>query len=85
MAFSPQLCPFPSPGDVGSFVVKLVEGLRGQMWASDWAEELRQADQQKEQTFRWGLGRVSLVGHGFLAGQAAGSADLPCSITGRRH
>lgn len=28
--------PFPSPGDVGSFVVKLVEGLRGQMWASDW-------------------------------------------------
>nr|XP_005904210.2 PREDICTED: acetolactate synthase-like protein [Bos mutus] len=39
-------------GDVGSFVVKLVEGLRGQMWASDWAEELRQADQQKEQAFR---------------------------------
>lgn len=33
-------------------MVKLVEGLRGQMWASDWAEELRQADQQKEQTFR---------------------------------
>ncbi|KAB0386134.1 2-hydroxyacyl-CoA lyase 2 [Muntiacus reevesi] len=39
-------------GDVGSFVVKLMEGLRGQMWASDWAEELRQADRQKEQTFR---------------------------------
>ena len=49
-------------------MVKLVEGLQGQMWASDWAEELRQADQQKEQTFRWGLGRVDLVGHGFLAG-----------------
>ena len=68
MAFSPQLCLLPSPGDVGSFVVKLVEGLQGQMWASDWAEELRQADQQKEQTFRWGLGRVDLVGHGFLVG-----------------
>lgn len=26
-------------------------------------------DQQKEQTFRWGLGRVGLVGYGFLAGQ----------------
>ncbi|XP_020757693.1 2-hydroxyacyl-CoA lyase 2 isoform X1 [Odocoileus virginianus] len=39
-------------GDVGSFVVKLMEGLRGQTWASDWAEELRQADRQKEQTFR---------------------------------
>lgn len=39
-------------GDVGSFVVKLVEGLQGQTWASDWAEELRQADRQKEQTFK---------------------------------
>ncbi|XP_048954297.1 2-hydroxyacyl-CoA lyase 2 isoform X3 [Canis lupus dingo] len=39
-------------GDVGSFVVKLVEGLKGQTWASDWAEELREADRQKEQAFR---------------------------------
>lgn len=66
-------------------MVKLMEGLRGQTWASDWAEELRQADRQKEQTFRWGLGRVDLVGHGFLVGQAAGSADLLCPVTGRRH
>ena len=33
-------------------MVKLVEGLQGRMWASDWAEELRQTDQQKEQNFR---------------------------------
>ncbi|XP_033709662.1 2-hydroxyacyl-CoA lyase 2 isoform X4 [Tursiops truncatus] len=39
-------------GDVGSFMVKLAQGLQGQTWASDWAEELRQADRQKEQTFR---------------------------------
>lgn len=39
-------------GDVGSFMVKLKEGLQGQTWASDWAEELRQADQKKEQSFR---------------------------------
>ncbi|XP_040593379.1 2-hydroxyacyl-CoA lyase 2 isoform X4 [Mesocricetus auratus] len=39
-------------GDVGCFMLKLVEGLQGQMWASDWAEELRKADQQKEQTYR---------------------------------
>ncbi|CAH6779380.1 Ilvbl [Phodopus roborovskii] len=39
-------------GDVGSFILKLVEGLQGQMWASDWGEELRKADQQKEQTYR---------------------------------
>ncbi|XP_012916101.1 2-hydroxyacyl-CoA lyase 2 isoform X1 [Mustela putorius furo] len=39
-------------GDVASFVLKLVEGLKGQTWASDWTEELRQADRQKEQTFR---------------------------------
>lgn len=39
-------------GDVGSFMLKLVQGLQGQTWASDWAEELRQADRQKEQTFR---------------------------------
>ena len=32
--------------------MKLVEGLQGRMWASDWAEELRQTDQQKEQNFR---------------------------------
>nr|KAF6401235.1 ilvB acetolactate synthase like [Rousettus aegyptiacus] len=38
-------------GDVGSFMVKLKEGLQGQTWASDWAEELRQADQKKEQSF----------------------------------
>lgn len=51
-ATSLQLSLLPSPGDVGSFVVKLVEGLQGQTWASDWAEELRQADRQKEQTFK---------------------------------
>ncbi|KAJ8798160.1 hypothetical protein J1605_016793 [Eschrichtius robustus] len=51
-AISLQLYPLPSPGDVGSFVVKLAQGLQGQTWASDWAEELRQADRQKEQTFR---------------------------------
>lgn len=39
-------------GDVGSFMVKLVEGLQGQTWSSDWVEELRKADQQKEQTYR---------------------------------
>lgn len=39
-------------GDVGSFMLKLVEGLQGQVWASDWVEELRKADQQKEQTYR---------------------------------
>lgn len=39
-------------GDVGSFMLKLVEGLQGQVWASDWVEELRNADQQKEQTYR---------------------------------
>ncbi|XP_037674145.1 2-hydroxyacyl-CoA lyase 2 isoform X3 [Choloepus didactylus] len=39
-------------GDVGSFMLKLVEGLRGQTWAPDWAEELREADRQKEQNFR---------------------------------
>lgn len=54
-ATSLQLCPLPSSGDVGSFVVKLMEGLQGQTWASDWAEELQQADRQKEQSFRWGL------------------------------
>lgn len=42
----------PFLGDVGSFIIKLVEGLQGQMWSSDWAEELRKADQQKEQTYR---------------------------------
>lgn len=50
-----QLCPLLSPGDVGSFMLKLVEGLQGQTWASDWAEELQQAVQQKEQSIRWGL------------------------------
>ena len=39
-------------GDVGSFMLKLVEGLQGQVWASDWVEELRKAAQQKEQTYR---------------------------------
>lgn len=54
-SISLQLCPLLSPGDVGSFMLKLVEGLQGQTWASDWAEELQQADRQKEQSFRWGL------------------------------
>uniref|UniRef100_A0A8C9UP87 2-hydroxyacyl-CoA lyase 2 n=1 Tax=Spermophilus dauricus TaxID=99837 RepID=A0A8C9UP87_SPEDA len=39
-------------GDVASFMLKLVEGLQGQMWAPEWAEELWEADRQKEQTFR---------------------------------
>ncbi|XP_010638301.1 acetolactate synthase-like protein [Fukomys damarensis] len=39
-------------GDVGSFMLKLVEGLQGQTWATDWLEELREADRQKEQTYR---------------------------------
>lgn len=39
-------------GDVGSFVLKLVGGLEGQKWPSDWVEELREADRQKEKTFR---------------------------------
>lgn len=39
-------------GDVGSFVLKLAEGLRGQTWAADWVEELQEADRQKEQTYR---------------------------------
>ncbi|XP_075857611.1 2-hydroxyacyl-CoA lyase 2 [Microcebus murinus] len=39
-------------GDVGSFVLKLAEGLQGHTWAPDWVEELREADRQKEQTFR---------------------------------
>lgn len=42
----------PFVGDVGSFMIKLVEGLQGQTWSSDWVEELRKADQQKEQTYR---------------------------------
>lgn len=63
-ATSLQLFSLPSLGDVGSFVVTLAEGLKGQMWASDWAEELRQADRQKEQTFRWGPGAVDTVGGG---------------------
>lgn len=54
-ATSLHLCPLSSLGDVGSFMVKLEEGLQGQTWASDWAEELRQADQKKEQSFWWGL------------------------------
>nr|XP_020011700.1 acetolactate synthase-like protein [Castor canadensis]XP_020011701.1 acetolactate synthase-like protein [Castor canadensis] len=39
-------------GDVGFFMLKLVEGLQGHTWAPDWAEELREADRQKEQTYR---------------------------------
>ncbi|XP_012883731.1 PREDICTED: acetolactate synthase-like protein [Dipodomys ordii] len=39
-------------GDIGSFMLKLVEGLQGQTWAPDWLEELREADRHKEQTFR---------------------------------
>ncbi|XP_027632553.1 uncharacterized protein LOC114010119, partial [Tupaia chinensis] len=48
----PATVPSSSLGDVASFVLKLVEGLRGQTWAPDWVEELREADRQKEQTFR---------------------------------
>lgn len=81
-ATSLQLCPLPSPGDVGSFVLKLVEGLQGQTWASDWAEELRQADQQKEKSFRWG--QVDMEGGRFPARSAPGPADLHWSIAGRR-
>lgn len=82
-ASSAQLCPLPSPGDVGSFVLKLVEGLQGQTWAPDWVEELREADRQKEQTFRWGLGGVD-VGRGFPADTAASAGDLRCPVAGRR-
>ncbi|XP_023594545.1 2-hydroxyacyl-CoA lyase 2 [Trichechus manatus latirostris] len=39
-------------GDVASFMLKLGEGLRGHTWGPDWVEELREADRQKEQTFR---------------------------------
>ncbi|XP_006876876.1 PREDICTED: acetolactate synthase-like protein [Chrysochloris asiatica] len=39
-------------GDVAPFMLKLAEGLRGHTWAPDWVEELREADRQKEQTFR---------------------------------
>ncbi|XP_036623276.1 2-hydroxyacyl-CoA lyase 2 [Trichosurus vulpecula] len=39
-------------GDVGSFLLRLVEGLRGQTWNQDWIEQLREADQKKEQTNR---------------------------------
>lgn len=56
----------PSPGDVGSFVLKLAEGLRGQTWAADWVEELQEADQQKEQTYRWVCGERT--GKGFSSG-----------------
>lgn len=64
-------------------MVKLVEGLKGQTWASDWLEELRQADWQKEQAFRWGLGGGDM-GRGFSAGSAACPADVQCSVSGRR-
>lgn len=43
-------------------MLKLVEGLQGQTWAPEWAEELREADRQKEQTFRWGLDGVDMGG-----------------------
>ncbi|ELK02926.1 acetolactate synthase-like protein [Pteropus alecto] len=49
-------------GDVGSFMVKLEEGLRGQTWPSDWAEELRQADQKKEQSF-WEKAMMPVAQH----------------------
>ncbi|XP_032169748.1 acetolactate synthase-like protein isoform X1 [Mustela erminea] len=49
-------------GDVASFVLKLVAGLKGQTWASDWTEELRQADRQKEQTF-WEKGLMPAAQH----------------------
>ncbi|KAM5238206.1 2-hydroxyacyl-CoA lyase 2 [Ctenodactylus gundi] len=39
-------------GDVGSFMLQLVEGLQGQVWATDWVEELRESDRRKEQSFR---------------------------------
>lgn len=39
-------------GDVGLFLLELVSRLRGLAWAPDWAEELREADRQKEQAFR---------------------------------
>lgn len=48
----PTAALLPFVGDVGSFMTKLVEGLQGQTWSSDWVEELRKADQQKEQTYR---------------------------------
>lgn len=38
-------------GDVGFFVLKLVEGFQGQIWVLDWVEELWEVDWQKEQIF----------------------------------
>ena len=81
-ATSLQLFSLPSLGDVGSFVVTLAEGLKGQTWASDWAEELRQADRQKEQTFRWGPGAVDTGwgwGEGVGSRQALLLALLMCT------
>ncbi|XP_038596395.1 LOW QUALITY PROTEIN: 2-hydroxyacyl-CoA lyase 2 [Tachyglossus aculeatus] len=39
-------------GDVASFLLRLVQGLQGQTWASDWVEGLREADGRKEQVNR---------------------------------
>ncbi|XP_074060383.1 2-hydroxyacyl-CoA lyase 2 [Macrotis lagotis] len=39
-------------GDVGSFLLKLVEGLRGQTWSQEWIEQLQETDRKKEQANR---------------------------------
>ncbi|XP_074162838.1 2-hydroxyacyl-CoA lyase 2 [Sminthopsis crassicaudata] len=39
-------------GDVGSFLLRLVEGLQGQTWNQDWIEQLQEADRKKEQANR---------------------------------
>lgn len=74
---------FLCPGDVGSFVLKLVGGLEGQKWPSDWVEELREADRQKEKTFRCSAGQCGVWE--VLAVCVGGSpAHLQHPVAGRR-
>lgn len=74
---------FLCPGDVGSFVLKLVGGLEGQKWPSDWVEELREADRQKEKTFRCSAGQCGV--REVLAVCVGGSpAHLQHPVAGRR-
>ncbi|XP_027706681.1 acetolactate synthase-like protein [Vombatus ursinus] len=39
-------------GDVGSFLLRLAEGLQGQTWNQDWIEQLQETDRKKEQANR---------------------------------
>lgn len=76
----PLLRPLPPAGDVGSFVLKLAQGLQGQAWAADWAEELRQGDRQKEQDFRWDF----RAQHGRQGALSRGPVDRRRLVAGRR-